>query len=137
MAKQEISVADLDFLTEGSVFTRDDGRESRFLFLTNQSLSQKLKTQFPPQVVYADENGNVLSCSIERFLNKRKFVSVDPELEARLVNLLAATSASQEDTLDLDGDVLTIDDGEGSSVFDGLVDLQDSDEEEPLSLIHI
>lgn len=117
----DISIADLDFLTAGSVFTREDGRESRFLFLTNEALTQKLKQQYPPQVVYADENGNVLSCSIERFLNKRKFVNVDPELESRLNNLLAATSSSQEDTLDLDSDDLVIDgDEDGTSVFDAL-----------------
>jgi hypothetical protein len=121
-----MNIADLDFLTPGSVFTRQDGRESRFLFLTNQSLPKKIQDDYPPQVVYADENGNILSCDIDRFLNKRKFLNVDPELESRLNNVLALGSAGGEDTLDLDGDELTIDDGTGSSVFDAL-----DGEEEP------
>lgn len=107
-----MNIADLDFLTPRSVFTRADGRESRFLFLTNTALPKKVQAEYPPQVVYADENNNILSCDIERFLNKRQFHMVDPELEARLVNLLAISSSGNEDALDLDGDddALTIED---------------------------
>jgi hypothetical protein len=109
-----MNIADLDFLTPGSVFSREDGRESRLLFLTNTALPKKLSKQFPPQVVYADENNNILSCDIERFLNKRKFYMVDPELEARLVNLLAISNSDSEDALDLDSadDELVIEDAE-------------------------
>lgn len=99
-----MNIADLDFLTPGSTFVREDGRESRFLFLTNSALPEKVRKQYPPQVVYADENNNILSCDIDRFLNKRKFHMVDPELEARLVNLLALSSSDSEDALDLDSD---------------------------------
>jgi hypothetical protein len=99
------NIADVtDFLTPASVFTREDGREARVLFLTNTALPEKLKSKFPPQVVYADENDNVLSCGIEKFLSIRKFFNVDPELEQRLNNLLAASSGDDEDVLDLMAD---------------------------------
>jgi hypothetical protein len=111
------NIADVtDFLTPASVFTREDGREARVLFVTNMALPEKLKKQFPPQVVYADENDNILSCDIDRFLNKRTFFNVQPELEARLNNLLAApASDSGEDVLDLmgDDDLTLTDDGDG------------------------
>jgi hypothetical protein len=102
-----INAADLDFLTPGSIFRREDGRESRFLMLTNTALPTKLQSKFPPQVVYADEVGNVFSCDIDRFLNVREFHIVDAELENRLNNLLALSpegSGTDEDSLDLDGD---------------------------------
>lgn len=114
------NIADVtDFLTSGAVFTREDGRESRVLFVTNTALPEKLKAKYPPQVVYADESDNILSCSIERFLQNRTFYNVQPELEARLTELLAAPStAVSEDILDLmsedddDGDALRADDSE-------------------------
>lgn len=130
------NIADItDFLTSGAVFTREDGREARVLFLTNTALPEKLKAKFPAQVVYADENDNVLSCTIERFLQNRTFYNVQPELEARLNNLLAAPSTdSDEDVLDLmsnddEDDELTIegeDDGEdGLEMIDQKDDLAD------------
>lgn len=116
-----VDIADFDFLEPGHIFVRQDGRESRFLFLTNTALPAKLKKEFPPQVVYADENDNILSCDIDRFLEKRKFTTVDPELEARLLNLLALSKSSSgsddEDALDLDADdslIVESDDNEES-----------------------
>jgi len=138
---QDFNIADLNFLTEGSVFTREDGRMARFLFLTNQSLSEKMKQKFPPQVVYADENDNILSCDIDRFLAKRKFVNVIPELEERLLNLLAATSSESEETLDLDSDddQLIIEDTESSESQEGDQpagdDFIDSDEKPVVTLL--
>jgi hypothetical protein len=116
-----MNIADLDFLTPGSIFVREDGREARFLFLTNMALPEKVRKQYPAQVVYADENNNVLSCDIDRFLNKRKFHMVDPELEARLMNLLAISNSDSEDALDLssDDDALVIEDGEDLGDDDG------------------
>lgn len=107
-----IDIADFDFLEAAHVFVRPDGREARFLFLTNTALPAKLKKVYPPQVVYADENDNILSCSIERFLANRKFTHVDPELENRLLNLLAAGSSdsADEDSLDLDDELSVTDD---------------------------
>ena len=111
-----MNIADLDFLTPGSIFVREDGREARFLFLTNTALPLKVRKQYPQQVVYADENNNILSCDIDRFLKPRQFHMVDPELEARLVNLLAISNSDSEDALDLDSDesedALVIEDGD-------------------------
>lgn len=126
------NIADVtDFLTPASVFTREDGREARMLFLTNTALPEKLRAKFPPQVVYADENDNVLSCDIERFLDTRKFFNVDPELEARLNNLLAASSTdSGEDILDL----MTSDDDDSLVMTDEGDDDNGSDDDDSLEL---
>lgn len=125
------NIADVtDFLTSGAVFTREDGRESRVLFVTNTALPEKMKAKHPPQVVYADESDNVLSCSIERFMEFRTFYNVQPELEARLENLLAAPSTnSGSDVLDLmgedeDGDALRADAGE-----DGILEIDSDDDD--------
>ncbi len=118
-----INAADLDLLTPGSIFRRGDGRESRFLMLTNTALPAKMQRKFPPQVVYADEVGNILSCDIDRFLSVREFHIVDPELEERLNNLLTLTNSESsrdeggEDSLDLDDDdaLEVTDDGDDDS----------------------
>lgn len=133
-----MNIADLDFLTPGSIFVREDGRESRFLCLTNTALPEKARKKYPSQVVYADENNHILSCDIDRFLNKRKFHMVDPDLESRLENLLALSNSDGEDSLDLDSDetLLTIDDSEdegdagdddGSSESEDAPEVQEDD----------
>lgn len=125
-----MNIADLEFLTPGSVFTREDGRESRFLHLTNTALPRKLQAEFPQQVVYADENGNVLSCDVARFLKKRQFFNVDPLLEERLNNLLALSPAGGADRLDLDSDEDELTVVDGDSVFDSLPDTEEEEESE-------
>lgn len=135
-----MNISDYDFLEPAHVFKREDGRTARLLFLTNTALSQKQQKQFPPQVVYADENNNVLSCDIERFLSRREFVNVDPELEQRLNALLVGSSTSDDDELDLDTDELLVtdadsdsesdEDGEGEDADDFETELQVADDTE-------
>lgn len=119
MSEYQPSIADLELLTPGSVWIRGDGKEARFLFITNQNLSAKSLAKFPSQVVYADEKENILSVGLERFLEVRTFHHVDPGLESRLGNLLAYSGEASDDDFSLDeDDVLTIDQGEGAQVLD-------------------
>lgn len=111
-----ISIADLEQLTEGAVWHRADGRASRVLFVTNKTLPVKVQEVFPQMVVYADENDNVLSVPVDRFVSNRKFYNVEPELESRLLNLLALAADSGEDEeFDLEGDTLEV---EGDDLLD-------------------
>lgn len=115
MSDSQPSIADLELLTPGSVWIRGDGKEARFLFMTNQNLSAKALAKFPSQVVYADEKDNILSVGLERFLEVRTFHHVDPGLESRLGNLLAYSGEASDDDFSLDeDDVLTIDQGDGA-----------------------
>lgn len=127
-----MNISDFEFLEPAHVFTREDGRSTRLLFLTNMALPAKLRKKHPPQVVYADENNNVLSCDIDRFLAGRQFVNVDPELEQRLNSLLTGSGSTMddddEDTLDLDDDALTVEDDEEEEEPDG--PFVDDDKEE-------
>ncbi len=139
MSDYQPSIADLELLTAGSVWIRGDGKEARFLFMTNKNLSSKALAKFPSQVVYADEKDNILSVGLERFLEVRTFHHVDPGLESRLGNLLAYSGeASGDDDFSLDDDdVLTIDQGDGAQevldadgpgdVFGGAEDEDDPD----------
>src|SRR5438045_392674 len=100
-----MNIVDHQFLEPGHVFTRKDGSSSRILFVTNTTLAKKGRELFPPQVVYADENDNILSRDIASFLSTREFYNVDPELETRLRTLLVQEAESlPEDSLDLDDD---------------------------------
>ncbi len=108
------NIMDLDMLTPGSVWTRKNGKESRFLFLTNTHLPPHLADKYPQMAVYADENDNMYSIPIADFVGNRTFYNVDPALEARVGNLLAfsAQDADGEFSLeDGDDDELTIDTG--------------------------
>jgi hypothetical protein len=93
-------IADLEMMTPGSIWTRDNGKQRRFLFVANESLPTTYHKEYPPVVVYADENDNIMAVSIEAFLAKCKFFNVDPELETRLQNLL---QLPKEETFDLGG----------------------------------
>lgn len=85
----------LDFLTPGSVFVNKKGRVAKLLFLTNTSLvataPEHIQKEHPVQVVYANEDGEVFNRDLDDFISKYKFYNVDPDLEARLDNLLIFT----------------------------------------------
>jgi hypothetical protein len=106
---QEVSIMDLEMLTQGSVWVRKNGKQSRVLFVTNTSLPQEKQTEYPPTVVYADENDNVYSVTLPQFLAKRTFFNIEPALEDRLVNLLAYSpddSGVEDFSLDDDDSLL-------------------------------
>jgi hypothetical protein len=78
----------LSLLTPGAVFLNEKGRTVKFLMLTNMDLPAKVQVKHPPQVVYADDQGNFYNRDVDNFLEYYKFYNVDPELEARIENLL-------------------------------------------------
>lgn len=134
MKEQRVpDIMDLEYLTSGSNWLRDNGKVSRFLFLTNAHLPQKMQDIHPQMVVYADENDNVMSVPVMDFLARRKFHNIDPALEQRLDNLLAYDGAdsSEDDTFSLlsDGeDGIEIEDDE--SIDDTVVADVDQTEEQ-------
>lgn len=83
---------DLALLTPGSVFVNKKGRVAKLLFVTNTSLlttaPEHIQAEHPVQIVYANEDGEVFNRDLDDFIAKYKFYNVDPELEARLDNLL-------------------------------------------------
>jgi len=107
------NIADLDSLTAGSVWTRRNGKESRYLFTTNSTLPASMANSHPQMAIYADENDNFFSVPVEDFVGKRTFFNVDPGLEARLGNLLAFSAQDSDGGFDLLGDT-----SEDSLTFD-------------------
>lgn len=75
-------------LSKGSQWLRKDGSQVKFLFLTNQSLSPRVQENHPPQVIYADVEGNVFNRDVDDFLKIYQFYNVDGELEQRLNRLI-------------------------------------------------
>lgn len=101
----------LNYLTAGSVWIRtDNGKQVKFLYLTNTTLKPKMQLKFPPQVIYADEQGDVFNRSIDDFASVYTFFNVDGELEKRLEGLLVFSAEAfetiddteDEDPVDLD-----------------------------------
>ena len=95
------SVSQLDFLTPGSVWLRKDGRQAKFLFMTNTALKAKTQLTHPPQVIYADTDGNTYNRDIDGFFDTYKFHSVDGDLENKLGSLFVF---KEEDFDDEDAD---------------------------------
>lgn len=101
---REPDIMDLEMLTPGSVWVRENGKQSRYLFTTNMNLPTRMLETYPQMVVYADEDDNILSVPVEDFIGKRTFYNVDPGLESRLGNLLAFNTEDVSETFDLDSD---------------------------------
>src|SRR5882672_1184406 len=106
--QQEINISDFDMLTPGSVWVRENGKEARFLFLTNTNLPPHVSVKHPRMAVYADENDNIFSTPVADFVGKRKFFNIDPSLEARLEDLLALNDSSIDTDFSLNDDELII-----------------------------
>jgi len=124
MTSKQIDIATLEMLTPGSTWRRANGKEVRYLFTVNENLPAKMADEYPPLVVYADGDDNILAVPLETFLNKRDFFNVDPFLEKRLGDLLTITESSDE-VFDLDGDdnlLVEDDDAPSASAGDESVD---------------
>lgn len=91
------NILNQEFLTPGSVWHRENGKESRVICVTNLTLPEKLQAKNPPQVVYLSENGDFLSTSIDNFLAKREFYNVDGDLESSVLELPNKMSAEDLD----------------------------------------
>lgn len=90
-----------ELLTQGSVWTKNAGakagKQSKVLWLTNQTLSDKAKVKHPMQVVYVDEEGAVYNRTPEEFFEQYSFYNIDPDLETRLESLLPFNEDDYED----------------------------------------
>ncbi len=111
------NIMDLDLLTPGSVWIRENGKEARFLFIANDGLPAKQQEMYPRVAVYADEQNHIFSVPVDHFIGKRSFYNVSPSLEIRLENLLAY-SGDEEFNLNDDEDELFISDNEPEETVD-------------------
>jgi hypothetical protein len=122
------SIMDLEMLTPGSVWTRKDGKQARYLFTTNTTVPATHSHIYPSVAVFADENDDYFSVPVEDFIARRTFYNVDPGLEARLNNLLAFDADSTSEDFDLLNDadeslVVSDDDSFTATVGDGVTDI--------------
>lgn len=116
----------LEDLTPGSVWRRENGKNSRVLFVTNQHFPEKILRTYPQQVVYADEDNNIISTPVEDFIAKREFYNVDPDLEQRALALLGMQDEDfelGEDSLQVEDDDETEDEAVRAVVSDAVEDV--------------
>lgn len=99
-------------LSHGSIWLRADGRQAKFLFLTNGSLAAATQIEHPPQVIYADSDGNIFNRGVDDFFKRYTFYNIDGELEKRLESLLvfdARSYATVEDGEDPVDEIVPVD----------------------------
>jgi hypothetical protein len=98
----------LEFLTQGSVWVKEDGKQAKVLWITNTTLSERQQQANPAHIVYVNEENNVYSRTLESFFKIYQFYNIDPELESRLQELLVFSEDDYEgegdDSDDEDGD---------------------------------
>lgn len=100
---------DISLLTPGSVWLRNRKGETiqnQVLLLSNLHLSEKMQAAYPPEVVFLDEEGNVTTMPIARFLETRKFHNVNPQLEVAVDTMLTAAFEDDESEGDEDDEEL-------------------------------
>ena len=122
------TVTDLEDLTPGAVFIREDGSKRFVLFVANATLTGKKAERFPIRVVFANSNAEVFDIDVKSFFVKCKFHNVEPELEHRLDSLFvfktddnvtldqAVTSAMQLNEDEENKEILSFDDNESEDV---------------------
>lgn len=86
----------LTLLTPGSVWLSAKGTPSYVLFITNENVPAAKQKQFPPQVVFADEEGELFNVHLDRFLENRAFHHVEWELEQKIENLFVSEPKPEE-----------------------------------------
>src|SRR5882762_9273060 len=94
----------LELLTAGSVWVRNKGKKSgearKVLFVTNTSLPERAQEQHPPQVIYADDDGNMYNRDVADFFEQYSFFNIDPELESKIENLFVFSESDYDDPED-------------------------------------
>ena len=121
----------LTMLVSGSVWERESTKtKSTVLHVTNEGLSEKLKTKFPCQVVFMTEEFKVLSQSVDQFLASRSFFSMDSRVEDLVASLSLKVEDIEPDGFDIDSQTISEDD-------DPLNQVSDSDDEDGDSVIII
>lgn len=88
----------LSLLTPGSVWLSAKGVPSYVLCVTNENIPAAKQKQFPPQVVFADEDGELFSVGLDRFLEHRSFHHVEYELEQKIENLFVSEPKPEDET---------------------------------------
>lgn len=112
------NLINLELLTPGSQWKRENGRVDQFLMLTNTTVPAKHQHRHPQMAVFARDDGDIFSVLLDDFLDTRTFQFVAPELERRLNDLLAfetdttelAQEMAQNEDEDDDDDALVIHD---------------------------
>lgn len=126
---QTPDAAILTMLIPGSVWERE-GREGpvqvTVLAITNDSLSARRLEQFPRQVVFVSERGNILSQEVDQFLSRRTYVSLNTNVEALMSTVLdAALEAENAEEINFD-EVTPITEG-AENIVDGQLELAEKD----------
>jgi hypothetical protein len=88
----------LELLTPGSVWVKEDGKQAKVLFVTNTTLPVRHQEKHPIQIIYANDEADIYSRTLDSFFKIYKFYNIDPELEERLENLITFS----EDSVDED-----------------------------------
>ena len=90
----------------GSVWGRvkKNGEKSQVtvLLVTNQGCSTKVLESNPHQVVFLTEQSQVLSMTIDQFLNNRVYEGKRADIEAGISYILNPDTESEEEVIDLD-----------------------------------
>lgn len=86
-----------DLLTPGSIWLSPKNKPSFVLFVTNENIPKEKREEFPPQVVFAADDGELFNVDVDRFLAHRTFYNVDGELEHRIDNLLVFKDEDEDD----------------------------------------
>lgn len=99
---QETLQLNLELLTQGSTWVRKNGTEAHVLFVTNTTVPEHQQANNPVMVVYANDEGNIYSRTLESFFKFYTFYNVNAALESRLENLFVfseeAALATPDDT---------------------------------------
>ncbi|QRE00074.1 hypothetical protein [Burkholderia phage BCSR5] len=93
-----VSPIDLEFLTQGSVWKTDKGSEHTVLMTVNEAVPKSRQGEYPISVIYADQQGNVFCVPRAKFLAKRKFHNVDPDVEIAVTELFEALPGEEEES---------------------------------------
>ena len=109
---------DITFMTPGSVWVRDNGKKSTVVGLTNLNLKPKFQEKYPPQAVYLNEEGDLLSQDVESFMSSRTFFNVAPEVESLVDSLFAYREDADEDDEEAAAGFPVEDDGDASTASD-------------------
>ena len=106
--------AKMALLAPGTIWTRrtknGESTESTVLMISNLHLNDRLKEEFPPQVVFLTQRGQILTQNIEMFLAKRELIGEDDRVKGLVDSIL---NPPEEGEVDLDAMQLE-DSGEGS-----------------------
>lgn len=122
----------LTLLTPGSVWYSERGKPSFVLFVTNENVPAARQKQFPPQVVFADDEGELFNVGIDRFLEQRAFHHVEYDLEQKIENLFVSQEMpTEEDAADVSTTGATEVVTQREAINQSIMELEEQQDEEP------